>query len=120
MSDAEHAHEVGSLGDEAAKLLGALSGWAREHANDAGEGLAGLAEHAAASVHDLNEHLATGSTECTVCPICRTVHAIRQLSPDVKVHLASALTSLTEAASAHMRPPKPDEGSHIQHIDLDE
>lgn len=120
MSDAADAHEVGSLGDEAAKLLGALSGWAREHATEATDGLAGFAAHAAASAHDLDEHLATGSAECTVCPLCRTVHAVRQLSPEVKAHLTSAMTSLAHAAAAILATPEartPDAG--VQHIDLD-
>lgn len=120
MTDAGDAHDVGSLGEEAAKLLGALSGWAREHAGDAGEGLSGLAAQAAASAHDLNEHLATGSTECTVCPVCRTVHAVRQLSPEVKTHLTIAVTSLAKATAAIMATTAPgtprDDG--VEHIDL--
>jgi len=124
VTDAGDGHDVGSLGEEAAKLLGALSGWAREHAGDAGEGLSGLAGQAAASAQDLNEHLATGSAECTVCPVCRTVHAVRQLSPEVKAHLMTAVTSLAQAAAAIMvttdargsTPP----GDGVEHIDLDD
>ena len=100
MSEAGDAHEVGSLGEEAAKLLGALSGWAREHVDEAGEGLSGLAAQAAASARDLDEHLATGASECTVCPVCRTIHAVRQVNPEVTAHLAAAATSLAQAASA--------------------
>lgn len=124
MSDAGDAHtpgdEVGSLADEAAKLLGALSGWARDQAGEAGEGLSGLAAHAAASAHDLNEHLATGSTECTVCPVCRTVHAVRHLSPEVRTHLTSAASSLAKAVAAVMATPSPraDEPGGVEHIDL--
>jgi hypothetical protein len=119
VSDAGDAHDVGSLGDEAAKLLGALSGWAREHAGEASDGLSGFAAHAAASAHDLNEHLATGSAECTVCPVCRAVHAVRQLSPEVKAHLTTAVTSLAQAAAAIMASPTsaPDRGG-VEHIDL--
>lgn len=123
MSDAGDAHDVGSLGDEAAKLLGALSGWAREHAGDASDGLSGLASHAAASAHDLSEHLDTGAAECTVCPVCRTVHAVRQLSPEVKAHLSSAMASLVHAAAAVMATTDPrtdgtagDGG--VEHIDV--
>lgn len=120
MTDAGDAHEVGSLGEEAAKLLGVLSGWAREHAGDAGEGLSGLAAQAAASAHDLNEHLATGSAECTVCPVCRTVHAVRQLSPEVKVHLTSAVASLAQAAAATMATTHSGTArdGKVEHIDL--
>lgn len=119
MSDAGDAHEVGSLGDEAAKLLGALSGWAREHAGEASDGVSDLAAHAAASAHDLNAHLATGASECTVCPVCRAVHAVRQLSPEVKEHLGSALSSLAQAATAIMANPAPrEERADVEHIDL--
>ena len=124
MSDAGDAHDIGSLGEEAAKLLGALSGWAREHAEETGDALSGLAGHAAASAHDLNEHLATGSAECTVCPVCRAVHAVRQLSPEVTSHLAAAMTSLAQAAAAVMSTPDPPtqgrarDGGDVEHIDL--
>ena len=119
MSQAGDPHDVGSLGEEAAKLLGALSGWAREHASEAGEGLSGFATQAAASAHDLNEHLATGAAECTVCPVCRVVHAARQLSPEVTAHLATAMTSLAHAAAAILATPgakAPDAG--VEHIDV--
>lgn len=123
MSDAGDAHDVGSLADEAAKLFGALSGWARDQAGDAGEGLSDLAAHAAASAHDLNEHLATGAAECTVCPVCRAVHAVRQLSPEVTTHLTAAAASLAQAAAAVMattpgRSTSSEEPDGVEHIDL--
>ncbi len=120
MSDAEGADEVGSLGEEAAKLLGALSGWAREQASEATDGLSVFAAHAAAAAHDVNEHLATGSAECTVCPVCRTVHAVRQLSPEVKAHLTTAVTSLAYAAAAIMATPTVPgkRAGGVEHIDL--
>lgn len=129
MRDAGGSHDVGSLGDEAAKLLGALSGWAREHAGEAGDGLSGFAAQAAATAHDVNEHLATGAAECTVCPVCRTVHAVRQLSPEVTAHLGAAVASLAQAAAAIMATPVPREDHEgkqpgdrggVEHIDLDD
>ncbi|UUZ59709.1 hypothetical protein [Nocardioides sp. B-3] len=88
MTDTEDGRDpdVGSLAEETAKLLGALNGWAREQGSGLGESVAGISDHAMAAAHDLNDHLATGSAECTVCPVCRTVHAVRQLSPEVKAH----------------------------------
>jgi hypothetical protein len=120
VTDAGDAHDVGSLGEEVAKLLGALSGWAREHAGDASEGLSGLAAQAAASAHDLNDHLATGSDECTVCPVCRTVHAVRHLSPEVTAHLTSAMASLAQAAAAIMATTHPGtaQDGEVEHIDV--
>ncbi len=118
MSDAGDAHEVGPLGDEAAKLLGALSGWARDHAGEASEGLSGFASHAASAVHSIDEHLATGSAECTVCPLCRTVHAVRQLSPEVTAHLAAAASSVAQAIAAVMAPPRAEGRADVEHIDV--
>lgn len=122
MSDADGGHDVGSLGEEAAKLLGTLSGWAREHAGEAGEGLSGLAAQAAAAAHDLDDHVATGSAECTVCPVCRTIHALRRLSPEVTVHLTSAASSLVQAAAAFMATVEPESraSAGVEHIDLDD
>lgn len=104
--------EVGSLAEETAKLLGALSGWAREHGAEVGHGASGLADHlvdqVSAAAHQVDEHLATGSAECTVCPICRTVHTVRQLSPEVKEHLAVAASSLVQAAAGVLATVAPD------------
>jgi len=113
---------VGSVGEEAAKLLGALSDWARQQGPDVGPGLGGLASQAAASLHEINEHIATGSAECTYCPICRTVHAVRQTSPEVRAHLASAASSLLQAAAGVLAsvPREPSaRPSGVERIDLD-
>lgn len=101
--------EVGSLAEEAAKLFGAISGWAREHGADVGHGLSDVAGQASAAAHEVTEHLSTGASECTVCPLCRTVHAVRGLSPEVRAHLGAALTSLGQAAGAFLstQPPGP-------------
>src|SRR6201999_3695096 len=82
---------LGSVAEEAVKLLGALSGWAREH----GDGITGLSG-------EVHEHLATGGPECTWCPVCRTVAAFRQTSPEVRAHLTSAASSLLLAVSGMM------------------
>lgn len=114
---------IGNVGEEAAKLLGALSDWARDQGSDVGEGLGGLASHAAASLQDINEHLATGSAECTYCPVCRTVHAVRQTSPEVRDHLTQAASSLLRAAAGFLATlPNPDDsgrGQGVERIDLD-
>lgn len=124
--------EVGSLAEETAKLLGALSGWAREHGADLGQGMAGAADGLGHVVHEVDEHIATGSAECTYCPICRTVHAVRALSPEVKQHLAVAASSLAQAAAGMLATVAPHPGGQdtggpgtrpsqgVEHIDLDE
>ncbi len=120
--------EVGSVADEAAKLLGALSGWARDR--DLDETLSGFADHATAAASAVDEHLDTGAAECAYCPICRTVHVVRLASPEVRAHLASAASSLLQAAagvlatlpqpgSAAGASGTPGSGSEFEKIDLD-
>ena len=100
--DAGDVGDVGDVGEEAAKLLGALAGWAR----------------------DVNDHVDTGAAECSYCPLCRTVHAFRQASPEVRDHLAVAASSLMQAAAgvlaATARGQAPDRASGVERIDLDD
>ena len=123
--------EIGSLGEEAVKLLGALSSWANEQqgnaqAAGAAGALGGLAAHAADAFGGVDEHLATGAAECTYCPICRAVHAVRQASPEVRAHLATATASLLQAAAGMLDTVPPDgtgdgaRGDGVEHIDLDD
>jgi hypothetical protein len=101
---------VGSVGDEAAKLLGALADWAGDHLVDLGD-----------KAREVNDHIATGDAECLYCPICRTVHAVREASPEVKAQLAQAASTFLQAAAGLLsaagaaEPPS----SRVQHIDLD-
>ncbi len=90
---------VGSVGDEAAKLLGALSEWARDQGTDYAGTAAEAAGSFAGALHDVNEHTATGSAECRYCPVCQVIHVVRQTSPEVRAHLAVAASSLMHAAA---------------------
>jgi hypothetical protein len=113
VSQSDDHEDVGSVAEEAAKLLGALSGWAKEH----GEGVAsfadGVQDHVAAGV-------STGSAECTWCPVCRTVAAVRHTSPEVRAHLASAVSSLMLAVSGMMATHPAASDPRVQRIDLDD
>ncbi|CAN5131047.1 MAG: hypothetical protein ACSLEW_02055 [Nocardioides sp.] len=92
---------VGSAAEEAAKLFGALADWAKERGPELGAGLSGMAQHAASGfATTFNEHIDTGAPECDWCPICRTVHVVRQASPEVRDHLVTAATSLLHATLA--------------------
>ncbi|HWJ83373.1 MAG TPA: hypothetical protein VNS55_14135 [Nocardioides sp.] len=127
-----HGHreepDVGSVAEEAAKLFGALADMARDRGPGIGEGIGGLAGHAAAMAHEVNEHIATGSAECRYCPICRVVHAVRETTPEVRDHLLTAASSLLQAAAGMMEtlPPKeggadgPARGPEVERIDLDD
>lgn len=109
MAEQTDGHEpIGSVAEEAAKLFGAVSGWAKEH----GDGFTGLAD-------GLQEHLATGGPDCTWCPVCRTVAAIRETSPEVRAHLTSAASSLMLAVSGMMAT-QPQGDPTVERIDLDD
>ena len=94
------ADAVGSVGEEAAKLFGALSDWAREQGSDYAGTAASATSAFAAAVQDVGDHVATGSQDCRYCPLCQVIHAVRQTSPEVRTHLTVAASSLMQAAAA--------------------
>ena len=83
--------DVGSVAEEAAKLFGAFADLARERGGEKADAVSGsvtdavssLAGHAARVAQDVNEHLATDDPECRYCPVCRTVHLVREATPEV-------------------------------------
>jgi hypothetical protein len=105
---------VGSLGEEAAKLLGALQDWAKESGGDT------AATGAASAFKSFNEHVATGDQECRYCPICQVISAVRDVSPEVKQHLTTAASSLLQAAAAAMSTDasRRRDDSQVEKIDL--
>lgn len=111
--------EVGTLGEEAAKLFGALGEWAKDQG---ASGVAGMAGQAAAAARGVDAHLATGAEECTYCPVCRTVHLVRQASPEVREHLTTAASSFLQAAAAMLATPArgSDTSSGLERIDLED
>jgi hypothetical protein len=117
--------QVGSVSEEAAKLFGALSDWARDHGPDLGDaedGLSSLAGRAAAAVQGVSDHVDTGSPECAWCPVCRTVHLVRTTSPEVRDHLATAAASLMQAAAGFLAAastPRDRPQPGVEHIHLD-
>jgi hypothetical protein len=97
----------GSAAEEAVKLLAAAEAWARDRAG-----------------HLLDDDgLATGARECTVCPLCQAVGAVRSVHPDVLTHLLDAAASAVAALRAAVVPPPGPSASsapRVQHIDLDD
>ena len=92
----------GSVGEEAAKLVEALSEWARGAAG--GE-----------------LPLATGSEECTLCPVCQALSLMRRAKPETFTHLADATTSFLAAVRTVVESHDHGTGNGrgVQHIDLD-
>jgi len=122
--DDPESPDVGTVTEEAVKLLGALSEWARDRGGDLGQAASGLADQASRSTQGLNDHLDTGAAECTYCPVCRTVHVLRGTSPEVRAQLATAATSLLQAAAGLLATAVPDTrrdpSAGVERIDLDD
>ena len=121
MSDADE--NVGSVTEEAAKLLHALQDWAKESGSEYAGAAATAAEGAAAAVHRVDEHIATGAPECSYCPVCRVISAVRGTSPEVRQHLTTAATSLMHAAAGLLATQMPEPSKEradggVEKIDL--
>ena len=101
------SREVGSAAEEAARLFTALEEWARSRAGS--------------FVDD--EHLATGSAECRVCPVCQAIGALRHVRPEAVEHLldatASLVAALRTAAAQPTEEPTP-RGPRVERIDVSE
>lgn len=113
---------IGSVGEEAAKLFIALSGWAKEHGSGSAGTAAEMAGQVTDALRDVNAHIATGGDDCKYCPICQVISAVRATSPEVKTHLAVAASSLMHAAAGVLATQVPTEakGSPVEKIDLDD
>lgn len=123
MSNDDTFDPAGSVGEEVAKLLSALQGWARESGTDYAGAAAAAASGASSSLSSLNEHIATGGKDCRYCPLCQVISAVRETSPEVKQHLTSAATSLLHAAAGVLATQVQDQhrrhkDSGVENIDL--
>jgi hypothetical protein len=91
----------GPLGEEAARLVEALSQWASGH----GEELP----------------FATGAAECKLCPVCQLLSLMRQARPETFTHLLEATAALAAAARTVVESHQHgDAGSGVERIDLDD
>jgi len=106
---------LGSAAEEAGRLFAAVEDWARTRTGGLLDG----------TMFD-GEHLATGAPECSVCPLCQAVHALRQVQPETVEHLLDAAASVLAALRSTLLGPTggdgaaPDAGSRVEHIDVRE
>ena len=89
--------DVGSATEEAVKLFAAMEDWARKKAG---------------SVLD-EEHVATGSAECQMCPVCQGIGVLRHdAAASLVAALKTAVTTPPAADGSHRHPQR------VQHIDV--
>ncbi len=118
---APNGEPIGNVGEEAAKLFAALSGWAKDQGTDYAGTAAGAASAVSDAFHNVNEHIATDGQDCKYCPLCQVISAVRSTSPEVKAHLAIAASSLMHAAAGVLATQVPTDSktSPVEKIDLD-
>jgi hypothetical protein len=99
--------DVGSAAEEAVKLFAAMEDWARKKAG-----------------HVLDEeHVATGSAECQMCPVCQGIGVLRHVRPEAVEHMLDAAASFVAALkTAVTTPPDPAArtSTRVQHIPVSE
>lgn len=111
-ADARLDAAVGSVAEEAARLLEALGRQTRtadattdDDARDETSATTGSDDADGSAAHE-HLHVAMGDAEsCTWCPVCRSVTALRAVSPETLTRLAdlatTAATLLGELAARH-------------------
>ena len=124
MSDEQEKPPVGSVGEEVAKLFAALQDWAKDSGHQYGESVGSAASGTSDFLKNVNEHIATGGQECTYCPVCQAIAAVRAMSPEVKQHLSTAASSLLQAAAGLLATQVPGSGERseasVERINLDD
>lgn len=101
-------NDVGSAAEEAVKLFAAMEEWARRKAS-----------------HVLDEqHIATGSAECQMCPVCQGIGVLRHVRPEAVEHMLDAAASFVAALKTAVSTPSPAEparrAAKVQHISVSE
>lgn len=97
---------VGSAAEEAARLFAAAEEWLRTRSGGHLDGLA------------------TGAPECSVCPLCQGIAAVKQVRPETVEHLldatASFVAALRSTVSGSVAPDGPPAARRpdVQHIDV--
>lgn len=102
------SEQVGSAAQEAARLFSAAEQWLRTRADVPVEGLA------------------TGTPECSVCPLCQAISAARHVRPETVEHLLDATASFVAALRTTVGTMTPPDGPRearrpgVEHIDVQE
>jgi hypothetical protein len=92
--------------DEAERLVAAAlatASVALRGLRDGGFPMSGLADAAERVLSGGSGHVATGTAECCVCPVCRAIAALRDPSPEFALRLATGASDLAAGLSGVMR-----------------
>ena len=104
----EHASRIGNAAEEASRLFEAVQEWARRTSTGASD--------------RLGEHIATGSADCQLCPVCQLIGALRTSRPEIMLHLADAagsvLAAMRAAIDAHEREWSSRRSTGVERIDI--
>jgi hypothetical protein len=104
--------DPGPIAEEAARLVEAAVDWARR---------------AVSAIDAEGERLGTGAPECTACPICRAVSAVRSDHPEMTERLSTMAAEAAVGVAGALRaffdahthePPPADREPGVEHIDL--
>lgn len=113
---------VGTLAEEAAKLVAALQGWGSDQGDAAEDDdtAAASQDEGTDAFHDHASH-DPASPECRWCPLCQLVRVAKATSPEVRDHLASAAVSLALAFKGLLEgvDEPSDRSDPVEKIDLD-
>jgi hypothetical protein len=135
---------VGTLAEEAAKLVAVMQSWASDHTrrdgadtgvgddtrrapggNEPGHTVGDPdstgSEENAQDRNPFGDHEHATAAECRWCPLCQSVRLAKAATPEVRDHLASAAVSLALAFKGLMEgfEPPSDRSEPVEKIDLD-
>jgi hypothetical protein len=107
MTGEEPRPEVGSVREEAERLVAAALAAASVAARGLGRSANPLSGFADAAERLLagggTGHVATGSPECCVCPVCKAIAALRDPDPRLAIRLATGAADLAASLTDVLR-----------------
>lgn len=114
--------EVGSVADEAAKLIGSLADWTRQHAAGGGPPGSDCAhDREGPGDGQVGGARADATGACAWCPVCRASTWLRHLNPEARAHLGAAGASLAAAMASLLAPPAAGTGEgRVERIVVDD
>ena len=102
--DSRAAHSVGSVAEEAARIIGLFSGdLDAEAVQAAGVRAAGTPRPTAPACPTCGQEPKTSSSDsvCRVCPVCRVLAVVRSINPDTMERVADVVDLLSDGLRSY-------------------